>query len=867
MYHKLGIEEVLESLDVNPEVGLSENEARARHAEYGSFSADDKSGKSLFRSILSQLNGPMIYMLLVAAVISALVGGWVDSVAIAAIVVINAVIGVVQDRRATRALDALRRLTVTPALVRRDGKVREIPADELAVGDVVILEAGRIVPADLRLIFSRGLLINEFALTGERAPVLKDFEHVSHGDIPLRDRVNSAYSGTVVKSGRGVGIVTATGMSAVMEQVTDATNESEKAKSPLQANLACLGRRLCLATLALCAAFFIIGILRGEKFVELLLTSVSLAVAVIPEGLIAVMTIVMALGVANMVGKKAVVRNLSAVEKLGCVTVICTDKTGTLTQGSMTVVAAYSDGKMSDDVSSVPVPLIEGFALCNDADITDDVETGNSTEIALLKFAKDCGKDLTGLRERFPRIDELAFDSSRKMMTTLHRSGRETISYTKGAVESILAQSSHIFENGEICALRSSHCEDIIAAAEEMSGRALRVLALGMRAGDYGPREENLIFVGLVGMIDPPREEAKAAVEKCSEAGIRVVMITGDHRATALAVGKAVDIANDESSVLTGAELDDMSDEELSACIDHINIFSRVDPRQKIRIVRALREHGHIVSMTGDGVDDAYSLNEADVGISMGAAGTDAAKDSSDIILTDDNFSTIAVAVEQGRNIFENIRKSVYFLLSSNLGELITMFFAMLFGWKAPLLPLHILWINLITDSLPALALGANPASSDTMQKPPRPAEEGIFTRRGWMSVGIYGAVIGAVALVMFKIAEYVTGSIETARTCAFATLAISQLFHAVGVRIGMRGIFRANHQENKFMLWAVLTGLVLTAAVLYIPLFASLFDTRPLGILWIGGIIVASLIPIAAHEIEVLIMHMKKRREIKNGD
>ncbi len=867
MYHKLGIEDVLESLDVNPESGLSEKEARVRHADEAANLIEGKGGTSLFKSILSQLNGPMIYILFIAAAISALVGEWVDSLVILAIVVINATIGVVQERRAESALEALGKLAVTRALVRREGKVYEIPASELAVGDVVILEAGRIVPADVRLILNRALSIDESALTGEARPVIKDSMQVSHGDIPLCDRLNSAYQGTVVTGGRGEGVVTATGMSTEMGRIAEVRSLQQETKTPLQVRSARLGKTLGIATLAVCAVFFIIGLLRGVALYEVLLTAVSLAVAVIPEGLFALVTVVLAMGVKRMVEKNAIAKKLSAVETLGRVTVICTGKTGALTQNEMTVVSVYSDDSLSDDVTQASAPLTEGLALCSDAEISDGVETGDPTEISLLRFAVSCGKDIAELRRTFPRIDELAFDSSRKMMTTLHRSGRATISYTKGATESILAHSSHIFEKGEIRPISQEDREKIEAAAEKMSARALRVLALGMRAGDYGPREDNLIFVGLAGMMESPREEAKAAVEECRRAGIRVVMITGDHKATALAIGKAVGIADDESRVLTGAELDNMSDEELSECIDNVCIFSRVDPEHKVRIVRVLREKGEIVSMTGARVNDAPCLKAADIGVAMGKTGTDAAKDASDLILADDNFSTIAVAVEQGRNIFENIKKSVCFLLSSNLGELIAVFFAMLLGWKSPLLPLHILWINLITDSLPALALGVNPPAPDTMEKQPRAGNEGVFTKGGWISVAIYGALIGLSTLIIFKTAEYVTKSVEIARTCAFVTLAISQLFHSVGIRTGARSIFRANHLENRFVLLAVGAGLLLSVLVVYIPPFAALFNLAPIGFAWAGAVIAAALVPIAAHEIEVLILSAKIRRESKNGD
>ncbi len=862
MYHKLAIEDVLESLDVNPESGLSEKEARARHAENGTSTIAGKGSASLFKSILTQLKVPMIYVLFVAVAVSALVGEWVESLVILAIVLINSAIGVVQERKAFRALDALRKLTVTRALVRRDGKISEVPADELAVGDVVLIEPGRIVPADLRLIFSASLTIDESALTGEKTPVAKDYDYVSFGDVPLTDRINSAYQGTVVTAGRGEGIVTATGMSTEVGQLADILNSQENVKTSLQERLAKLGKVLGIVSLLACALFFVIGLIRGEKFVELLLTAVSLAVAVIPEGLTAIGTVGIALGAMRMAQKNAIVKNLVAVETLGSVTAICTDKTGALTQNRMTVVATYSDGAVKNAKEETSVPLIEGLALCNNSGISEGSALENPTETALLEFAEFHGRNLSELADKFPRKGELAFDSARKMMTTLHRAGSTTISYTKGALDSVLPNATHIFENGDIRAIEESDRKRIEYAGAEMAERALRVLALAMRSGDYVPREDKLVFVGLVGIVDLPRDEAKITVDKCRDAGIHVVMVTGDDKSTALAIGSAVDITDDESRAVTGAELDKMSDEELLERIEEIRIFSRVNPTHKVRIVRALREKGHVVALTGDGINDAPSLKASDIGIAMGMTGTGAARDAADLVLKDDDFSTIVTAVEQGRNIFENIRKSVYFLLSSNLGELILMFFAMLFGWHSPLLPLHILLINLITDSLPALALGANPAGTDVMQRPPSSAENEKFLRRGWISVGVYGAIVGVVSLAMFKIAEVMTGSLETARTCAFATLIMSQLFHSVGIRIGLRSIFKTNHLENKFMLWALIVGIVVTFAVLYVSPLALLFNTQPLGLAWVGVVIAGSLVPLIAHEFEVLTVHIRKGRE-----
>ncbi len=862
MYAKLSAIETAQRVDVNIKEGLSADEVRERRSAGGANAIAGGKKGSFISLVLKQLNEPMIYILFAAAVLSALVGEWSNSLVILAIVVINAVIGVVQESKAEKALEALKKLTVTHALVRRDGVVQEVPADDLVVGDIVILDAGRVVPADLRLTVAANLDVNESALTGESVPVSKNPDFIASGDIPLGDRENMAFQGTVVTGGRGEGIVVATGMSTEVGRIADMLNAQEAGKTPLQKKLAGLSKILGLAAIVACVAILLIGIIQGRVFAEILLTSISLAVAVVPEGLTAVVTIVLAMGVTRMVKRNAIVRHLPAVETLGSVSVICSDKTGTLTQNKMTVVSAYFNGvtlNASSIVARDMLPLIHGLALCNDATVSGNSRTGDPTELALLDFAIKHGISPDSLNKTFPRINEMPFDSDRKMMTTLHSADDTTVSYTKGAVDSVLPCCTHIWDNGTIRPITDEDIEKIYKEAENMSNKALRVLSLAMRSGNVTPKEENLAFAGLVAMMDPPRKEAIESIKDCKRAGIRVVMITGDHKVTAAAIGVQTGICKEGDRVLTGAELDQMSDEDLSACIEDVCVFARVDPRHKVRIVNALKSHGHVVSMTGDGVNDAPSLKAADIGVAMGITGTDAAKDASSLILTDDNFSTIANAVEEGRNIFENIRKSIFFLLASNMGELITVLISVLLFWDTPLLPLHILWINLITDSLPALALGIDPGRPDIMDKKPRPADQSLFADGGGHKVIFYGVIIAILTLCAFKITQVTTGDLNYAQTMALVTLAGSQLVYSISIRAGDSSIFRVGMRSNPLFITSLVLGFALQFVILYIPPLASLFSTSPLSLGSWGAVLGMSLVPLIAHEIVVFVRkHLK---------
>ncbi|MBE6915272.1 MAG: cation-translocating P-type ATPase [Ruminococcaceae bacterium] len=855
MYSKLSAIDTAKRLNSDLAHGLTSESAQARVAESGANSLQEQKSVSLFQSILHQLNEPMIYILAVAAVISAAFGEWVDSLVILAIVVLNAVIGTVQEQKAEHSLEALRKLTVTHCIVIRDGVQLEISAEELAVGDIVLLDAGRSVPADLRLIETSDLQINESALTGESVPVEKDASFLAEGDLPLGDRKNMAFQGTIVTAGRARGIVIATGISTEVGRIAAMMNEQETEKTPLQKKLVWLSKVLGIFAVSACALILLIGFLHRLPTMDLLLTAVSLAVAVIPEGLTAIVTIVLALGVTRMVQKHAIVRRLPAVEALGSVTVICTDKTGTLTQNRMTVVSSYIDGTLFENGGDTDVlrPMLHNMVLCNDATVSDS-RIGDPTELALLEFAKKHGITKETLEKSFPRVGEIPFDSIRKTMTTLHAAGDSTVSYTKGAVDVLLPNCSHIWTRDGIRTMTDEDRATIDAQALSMSNNALRVLAYAMRAGDATPREQYMVFLGLTGMIDPPRTEVSDSIRMCHEAGIKVVMITGDHKITAAAIGEELGLFRKDDRVLSGVELDALSDEELYEIIEDVTVFARVDPRHKVRIVNAFKARGHVVSMTGDGVNDAPSLKAADIGVAMGQGGTDAAKEASDIVLTDDRFDTIAHAVSEGRTIFTNIRKAIVFLLASNMGELFTVLIAVLLNWQSPLLPLHILWINLLTDSLPALALGIDKADADVMQHPPRSPKESLFANGGWGLVGGYGILIAVITLIAYQTVLVSTNDLLLARTCAFLTLALSQLFHSLGIHAHNSSVFQSDIHKNKTLLLAFLFGVVSLALVILIPPLSLVFDTvLPSGahLLFIFAL---SLAPVLVHELVYLI-------------
>ena len=814
--------------------------------------------KNALQRFLAQLNDPLIFILFIAASISMLLGEYSDTLIILSVILVNALVGVIQEGKAQRALHALKEMSSPKALLIKDGNTTEIPAADLIPGDEVLLDAGRQVPADLLITESNCLKIEESALTGESLPVEKDTH--TH---------NRAYLSTNVTYGRGKGTVTAIGMDTEIGKIASLINEAPAESTPLQKRLSDLGKLLSILSIALCALLFLIAIIQHRNVMEMLITAISLAVAAVPEGLAAIVTMVLALSVSRMVKVNTIVKKLPSVETLGCVSVVCSDKTGTLTQNKMSVTACYTDGRLlpPEELSrEAHRSFVEGFALCNDA----SAHIGDPTELALLDMAAGLHVYRPVLETRLPRIDEIPFDSDRKMMTTLHRMGSSSVSYTKGSPDEILKRCTHIRLDGKVVPFTPAHKQNIRNAIKEMSSRALRVLALAMRTGDRKATEKELIFVGLAGMKDPIRPGVAEAVTSCQKAGVKVVMITGDRVDTAYAIAGELSIADSMSQCMTGSQLEHLPDAEFKKAVRNIHVFAQVSPSHKTKIVKALKETGNVVAMTGDGVNDAPSLKSADVGIAMGKAGTDVAKNASDIILTDDNFATIVKAIEQGRSIYANIKKSVLFLLSSNFGEIITMLTAILFGFASPLKPSHILWINLITDSLPALSLGVD--CSDTshfMKRPPRPKDENLFADGGLSCTVFYGLLIGfisisaflylpiqtlrasGIAITMSHIRELLLlpDVLTRSQTYAFTVLGISQLFHAIGMRDVDCSLFRMKHFTNKLMMLAVVLGIALQALVTTVPYFIKAFGTVPLSFSDWKMLLLLDAMPLLAHE------------------
>ena len=814
--------------------------------------------KNALQRFLAQLNDPLIFILFIAASISMLLGEYSDTLIILSVILVNALVGVIQEGKAQRALHALKEMSSPKALLIKDGNTTEIPAADLIPGDEVLLDAGRQVPADLLITESNCLKIEESALTGESLPVEKDTG--TH---------NRAYLSTNVTYGRGKGTVTAIGMDTEIGKIASLINEAPAESTPLQKRLSDLGKLLSILSIALCALLFLIAIIQHRNVMEMLITAISLAVAAVPEGLAAIVTMVLALSVSRMVKVNTIVKKLPSVETLGCVSVVCSDKTGTLTQNKMSVTACYTDGRLlppKELSREAHRSFIEGFALCNDA----SARIGDPTELALLDMAAGLHVYRPVLETRLPRIDEIPFDSDRKMMTTLHRMGSSSVSYTKGSPDEILKRCTHIRLDGKVVPFTPSHKQKIRNAIKEMSSRALRVLALAMRTGDRKATEKELIFIGLAGMKDPIRPGVAEAVESCQKAGVKVVMITGDRVDTAYAIAGELSIADSMSQCMTGSQLDHLPDAEFKKAVRNIRVFAQVSPSHKTKIVKALKETGNVVAMTGDGVNDAPSLKSADVGIAMGKAGTDVAKNASDIILTDDNFATIVKAIEQGRSIYANIKKSVLFLLSSNFGEIITMLTAILFGFASPLKPSHILWINLITDSLPALSLGVD--CSDTshfMKRPPRPKDENLFADGGLSCTVFYGLLIGFISISAFLYLPIQTlrasgiaitpshirellllpDILTRSQTYAFTVLGMSQLFHAIGMRDVDCSLFRMKHFTNKLMMLAVVLGIALQALVTTVPYFINAFGTVPLSFSDWKMLLLLAAMPLLAHE------------------
>jgi Ca2+-transporting ATPase len=885
-WYSSDISQIAQEMKTDLGNGLSSEEARKRLETYGPNALDEAPPRSLFSMFIDQLKEVLVLILIGAALVSGALGEWEDTTVILIIVVLNAVLGMYQENKAEKALKALKEMTKASVKVLRNGKVSQMEVGLLVPGDVVFLDAGDSVPADARLIEAASLRVNEAALTGESVPSEKNLNPINKEDVSLGDRTNMVFKGTAVTAGRGKALVVETGMKTQIGRIAQMLQEASAEATPLQRQLAGLGKTLGLAAAGIVAVVFITGLFRGEDVIEMFMTAIALAVAAVPEGLTAVVTIVLALGVTKMVKVNTIVRKLPAVETLGAVSIVCSDKTGTLTQNKMTVTKVYLDGeiKNTDDLSYEDNKLfLDGFILCNDASTANNTRIGDPTELALLDMGNIINVSREGLEETNPRINEQSFDSARKLMTTVHKdqSGK-IMSYTKGAMDILLNRCNKIYINGETIDINNQHIEDINRAASEMAKGALRVLALGIKEDDDSASEEALTFVGLVGMIDPPRPEAKDSVKTLKKAGIRTIMITGDHKDTALAIAKELSIAEDEAQCITGGELNELTQEQLNEKVCDLRVFARVSPEHKVMIVKAFKSNGSIVSMTGDGVNDAPSLKAADIGVAMGITGTDVAKGASDMVLTDDNFATIEKAVAEGRGIYGNIKKTVLFLLSSNFGEVISMFTAIAAGLVAPLQSIHILWVNLITDSLPALALGVDPKSKEIMNEKPRDPNESLFAHGGLAFTVYNGIMIASLTLAAFlwspiihlneadipvtlrNIRELFNGVlvlkdadltdiIRHAQTYAFTTLGVSQLFHAIGMRNYDKSLFQISHTDNLAMIGAFSLGLLLQIFVTEFHFLTEIFETSQLSLTeWIN-LILLSAVPLLSHEIIVM--------------
>lgn len=830
-WHAMSEDEVKNALATD-ENGLSAEAAAERLEHFGANELTERKGRGMLAILLDQLKSVMILILIAAAVISAFMGEIADAIIVLAIVAINAVLGVVQELKAERSLEALKKMSAPAAKVIRGGKHLQVPAREVVPGDIVVLDAGDRVPADLRLTHSASLRIEEAALTGESVPAEKDAGASLTADTALGDRANMAAASSVVVYGRGVGIAAATGMDTQVGRIANLLQSQETEATPLQRKLDQVGKVLGFAAVGICAVLFLVGVLYGHGLFQMFMTAVSLAVAAIPEGLPAIATIVLALGVQRMVQKNAIIRTLPSVETLGSTTVICSDKTGTLTQNRMTAVRIWTGGDLEDignpPLSGMHAELVHAAVLCNDVREEGEKSIGDPTETALTDLGRKLGLPKAALEKQNPRVFELPFDSDRKLMTTVHEAAGIT-AYTKGAVDELVKRCTHIVTPEGIRPILDTDITGIHAANEAMAKEALRVLGFASRRLEKIPEaglESQLAFIGLVGMIDPPRPEAIEAVEKCRTAGIRTVMITGDHIITAKAIAGEMGILREGDTAITGRELEAMDDAAFSAVAEKVSVYARVAPEHKVRIVAEWKRRGAIVAMTGDGVNDAPALKKADIGAAMGIVGTDVAKDAADMVLTDDNFATIVSAVEEGRRISDNIKKAIQFLLSSNTGEILALFLAVLFNWGTPLLPIHILWVNLVTDSLPALALGIDPAERGIMRRPPATTLS-LFSRGMVWRIAYQGVMIGGLTLAAFLIG--LKDGLPQAQTMAFAVLGTSQLVHAFNVRSARRSAF-ARGPRNKWLYGASAVSGLMMAAVLFIPGLSGLFSIAPLS-------------------------------------
>lgn len=854
-------EKVLETL-VTKTDGLSDEEAGKRLERNGKNKLIEGKKKSFFERVIEQILDPMVLVLIGAAVVSFVTAlieheSPTDVFIILAVVVLNTFLGVIQESKAEKAIDALKEMAAATSNVIRNGKHIVVKSEDIVVGDVVMLEAGDAIPADGRIIESASLKIEEAALTGESVPSEKTDNVLladENGDIPLGDRKNMCYMGSVVVYGRGMMVVTATGMDTEMGKIATAITQAEDGETPLQKRLSQLSKLLTKFVLAICVFMFAFTLIRNGKFdlhttLNTFMLAVSLAVAAIPEGLAAVVTIVLSMGVTKMSNQKAIIRRLTAVETLGCTQIICSDKTGTLTQNKMTVVDFWGDNEKL---------LMEGMSLCSDAEPDENGEAvGEPTECALVNYATKGGLKKDDLSAKSPRIGEVPFDSGRKMMSTIHNSDGEIIQYTKGAPDELLARCTHILQNGDVVELTEDIRKNVLQKNTEFASQALRVLACAFRKHQTVPTEyssatleNNLVFIGLVGMIDPVRPEVSDAVRECEKAGIRPIMITGDHKDTAVAIAKTLGIIKDASEAITGAEIDAYSDEEFSEVVTKFSVYARVQPEHKVRIVNAWRKLGCVTAMTGDGVNDAPSIKNADIGIGMGITGTDVTKNVADMILVDDNFATIVSAVAEGRRIFDNICKCIQFLLSSNLSEVISIFIATLLGFTI-LKPAHILFINLVTDSLPALALGAEKAEPDIMSRKPRNSDEGIFANGMGFNIAYQGLMVSVITLAAYFVGHYMEAGVwevtqsADGMTMAFLTMAMAEVFHSFNMR-SHGSIFKLK-TKNMLLLGTMILSLALTSALIFIPALRTIFSFEPISLseYFVALLLALSTIPI----------------------
>jgi Ca2+-transporting ATPase len=897
MWHELSSQETADSLDTDLQRGLSANDANTRLEHFGHNELVEKEGPSFWELLADQFNQFLVIILIAAALISFALGEWLDGAAIMAIVVLNAVVGVVQESKAEDALAALKKLAAPEAKVIRDGHQITIHARELVPGDLIVLETGNYLPADVRLVTGVNLRIDEASLTGESMPVEKQADVQLPGNAPLGDRCNCAYMGTLRTYGRGRGMVVATGMRTQMGRIAEMIQCYEQEPTPLQLKLDQLGRWLGTGALLICGIVFLAGWFQGRDVLDMFMVAVSLAIAAVPEGLPAVVTICLALGLQRMVKRHALVRRLPAVETLGSASAICSDKTGTLTQNEMTAVSLYVDAvlltitgegyqpsgefrqngqtvNLSDYVGSRL--LLRAAALCNDAFLENGDDggwrmVGDPTEGALVVSAAKADLWQDQLARDYPRIGEVPFDSTRKRMATLHRDPRygDCVAYVKGAPDLLLDLSNHVIEKGTARPLTPEKRRLISEVNERLASDALRVLGVAYRPLRTLPDtptvediERDLTFVGLVGMIDRPRPEAKEAIALARHAGIKTVMVTGDYRDTALAIARELDLTSGDGAVLTGAELDRLSDDAFAERVEDIDVYARVSPAHKVRIVEALKAQGRVVAMTGDGVNDAPALKRANIGVAMGITGTDVAKETADMVLTDDNYASIVSAVEEGRVIYSNIRKFVYYLLSCNMGEIIIVFVATLLGWPIPLTAIQLLTLNLVTDGAPALALGLEKGDPDIMDRQPRPTREPVINREMMGGIAVQTVAIAAAVLTAFAVGlGWYPNEAVHAQTMAFVTLSVSELLRAYTARSEHYGLHQIGVFSNKYMQWAVAASLLVVLAVIYVPFFDTFFNTQPLG--WREWVLMVPLIliPSLAAELNKWVLRLQDQR------